>query len=220
MLGKEIYKIWAPEGNLWTNWIRPVPFIELDNEKNNNSYYDFTIPDINWINNYFYDSVIFIDLPANYSVAYGIALLDFGFWPIPIFNGTLEPENSIPTTDNHVVEKALLWGANILKDKKINSNMLPAFLLDCSRTNTYKMNETIFDNSWDIYSQDIPSQEFFKEKGINKIVIIGEEIQRDLKKILYKFQKSNFDIYITNGYNDPKKIKLRKDFIEFFIKEV
>lgn len=27
MIGKEIYKIWAPFDCMWTDWVRPVPFV-------------------------------------------------------------------------------------------------------------------------------------------------------------------------------------------------
>ena len=30
MIGKEIYKIYAPAGAKWTEWIRPVPFVAID----------------------------------------------------------------------------------------------------------------------------------------------------------------------------------------------
>ena len=30
MIGKEIYKIYAPNGTKWTEWIRPVPFVAID----------------------------------------------------------------------------------------------------------------------------------------------------------------------------------------------
>ena len=30
MLGKEIYKIYAPKDAKWTNWVRPVPFVAID----------------------------------------------------------------------------------------------------------------------------------------------------------------------------------------------
>lgn len=29
MAGKEVYKIWAPFDCMWTDWVRPVPFIRF-----------------------------------------------------------------------------------------------------------------------------------------------------------------------------------------------
>ena len=30
MRGKEIYKIYAPNGTKWIEWVRPVPFVAID----------------------------------------------------------------------------------------------------------------------------------------------------------------------------------------------
>ena len=30
MKGKDIYKIWAKENSKWANWIRPVPFVGIN----------------------------------------------------------------------------------------------------------------------------------------------------------------------------------------------
>lgn len=27
MTGKDVYKIWAPVGARWVDWVRPVPFV-------------------------------------------------------------------------------------------------------------------------------------------------------------------------------------------------
>ena len=30
MIGKKIYKIYAPDSAKWTEWVRPVPFVAID----------------------------------------------------------------------------------------------------------------------------------------------------------------------------------------------
>ena len=72
------------------------------------------------------------------------------------------------------------------------------------------MDVSIFDNSWDAYAQDLPSSEYFLENGIDKIIIRSETIQKDLNKILFKFQKKGIKILFTDGYEKPKNVKLRK----------
>lgn len=32
MEGRDIFKIWAPVGAKWTEWVRPVPFVTINNE--------------------------------------------------------------------------------------------------------------------------------------------------------------------------------------------
>ena len=32
MTNKEIYKLWAPVGKRWVDWVRPVPFVVIDDK--------------------------------------------------------------------------------------------------------------------------------------------------------------------------------------------
>ena len=95
----------------------------------------------------------------------------------------------------------------------------PVFLLDSFRTNRYRDREAIFDNSWDLYGQDIPSVETFKQHGIRKIIVVGNNIQKDLRRIFFKFQDSGIEFYLTDGYSPPKKVILKKTLKEKFEKE-
>lgn len=210
MTGRDIFKIWAPEKSMWTNWVRPVPFVMINEEFKGYEISDFTIPKINYIKKLIPDAAIFIDLPSDNSIKEGIALGILGFRPIPIYNGTDEQEGAISTVDNNSIKVGLIKGAIELEKIKISNNAPPAFLLDTNRMNRFKMNPSVFDNSWDIYAQDIPSAEYFLKNGISKIIIRGDSIQKDLEKILYKFQKKGLKIFFTNGYEEPKEIKIKK----------
>ena len=218
MRGKEIYKIYAPNGAKWIDWVRPVPFVAIDTYNRK--------PVVDWINRkamflkeYQQDTAIFIDLPGKESIELSIDLAYMGYRPIPIFNGTDEQPGSQATTNTYLIESCLINGSEKLKNIKLENNANPAFLLDSYRTNRYRAKESIFDNSWDLYKQDIPSAEYFKQNGITKIIIVGDEIQRDLKKIFLKFQEKGIDIYITDGYTFPRKVKLTKTIKERFEKE-
>ena len=210
MTGRDIFKIWAPIGAKWVDWVRPVPFIEIDEGSNKYELNNFIIPKINYIKELYKDTAIIIDLPGNDSILEGIALSKIGYRPIPIYNGTNEQEGSMPTVDNRIIEYGLVKGALELEKINLDNNALPVFLLDSNRTNRYKMNISVFDNSWDIYDQDIPTAEYFLKNRITKIIIRGETIQRDLKIILYKFQKKGIEILFTNGSEEPKKVKIKK----------
>lgn len=215
MSGKETFKIWAPYGIKWTDWVRPVPFIAIDNNLNN-EFYDFSIPSINYINSLKRDTAFIIDLPSYNSIKEGIALAKLGYRPIPIFNGTNEQLGVISTTNNNIIGPALVWGALELKNIILDNNTSPVFLLDTNRMNRRKMDEGVFDNSWDIYHQDLPTYKYFLDNGINKIVIRSNSIQNDLNKILYKFQKNGVKILFTNGYDEPKEVILKKPKKEKF----
>ena len=158
----------------------------------------------------FHDTAIIIDESGVDSIEEGIALAHLGYIPIPIFNGTNPSINSKATTNNSIIEPLLIWGALKLKEIKLNKDNPPVFLLDSNRLHRYKITSSIFDNSWDIYPQDLPSAEYFLNKGITKIIIRGEKVNKDLRKILAKYQKNNLQIFFTNGYDSPDKIRLRK----------
>ena len=210
MTGRDIFKIWAPSGAKWVDWVRPLPFISINYNLKTYEFCDFTIPKISYINNFLEDTAIIIDIPSYESIKEGIAIAKLGFRPIPLYNGTNEQEGAMANVNNHAIEIALIWGALELKKIELINNAPPVFLLDSNRTHRLKMNDSVFDNSWDIYAQDIPSAEYFIRNGIKKIIVRGDCIQKDLRKILYKFQKEKIKILFTNGYEEPKEVKIKK----------
>lgn len=214
MTGRDIFKIWAPVGAKWVEWIRPVAFIAINNDNKVYEVSNFTIPNINYIKGLETNTAIIVDLPENDSIKEGIALAKIGFRPIPIYNGTNEQKGAMATVNNHIVELGLIKGALELEKIEIGNDAPPVFLVDSNRMNRFKMNVSIFDNSWDIYDQDIPSAEYFLKNGINKIVVRGELVQKDLTKILYKFQNKGIKILFTNGYKEPCEIKLKKSYFK------
>lgn len=209
MTGKEIYRIWAPNGAKWIDWVRPVPFVVINNDLKLYNISDFKSTNIDYIKEST-NTAIIVDLPGVESIKEGISLCNFGFRPIPIYNGTIEQEGARATTDNKVITTGLIYGASKLEKISIKNDAPPAFLLDTNRTNRYKMSISIFDNSWDIYDQDLPTAEYFLNNGIDRIIVRSDKLQKDLKKILYKFQNKGITIYFTNGYEEPKKIIVRK----------
>ena len=218
MRGKEIYKIYAPNGAKWIDWVRPVSFVAIDTY-NRKPIVDWLDRKAMFLKKYQQDTAIFIDLPGKESIELGIGLAHMGYRPIPVFNGTDEQQGSQATTNTYLIESCLINGSQKLKNIKLKNDANPVFLLDSYRTNRYRAKESIFDNSWDLYKQDIPSAEYFKQNGINKIIVVGEVIQPDLKKIFLKFQEKGIEIYITDGYIFPKKVKLTKTIKERLEKE-
>lgn len=74
MINKEIYKIWAPNGAKWVNWVRPVPFIEIGNKTNLYEVSNFEIPKINYMKKLEEDMAIIVDLDGNESIKEGLGL--------------------------------------------------------------------------------------------------------------------------------------------------
>lgn len=208
MTGREVYEIWAKEGAKWTVWVRPVPFIAIDDNAEIMEFYDLNIPDIFYLKEIPTKTAIIVDEEGYESIKEGMALALLGFRPIPLFNGTNEPINSLGAVNNRIVEVALIWGALILKNINLKDDANPVFLIDTNRMHRYKMDESIFDNSYDMYHQDFPSEKYFLDNGIENIIIVSKKIEEDLNRIFYKFK--NIKILHTNGYEAPKVVKLKK----------
>ena len=64
-----------------------------------------------------------------------------------------------------------------------------------------------------------------RAKGTNRmysdvdIVLVGEKINRDLRKIFFKFQDAGITFYKTDGYSKIEKVILKKTIKERFEKE-
>lgn len=194
MTNKDCYRIWAPTGKRWTDWVRPVPFIAARENVKGYHIGELMVPDIDFIDDSWDKVAVVVDLPGDESIEMGLALARRGYRPIPIYNGTIEQEHARATVDNQTVGAALLCGAEILKDMEIEDEALPAFLIDKNRLNRFKLDAGVFDNSWDVYPQDLPTADYFLKNGIKKIIVISDSMSKDLKAIFGKFKKKNIQI--------------------------
>jgi hypothetical protein len=207
MTKKDVYRVWAPVGKTWVDWVRPVPFVELNGQIERFNPSNPVLPCLVKfeLKN---DTAVIVDLPGARSVEVGILLAQKGLRPIPIYNGTLEQKGSRATSDNDSIFGALIWGASILSEIDIKDNACPVFLTDSNRLMRRKSSESIFDNSWDVYHQDLPTEEYFLSHGIKNILIIGDTFAKDLKNIFFKeYPKKKLSFYFTDGYDEPKLIK-------------
>lgn len=200
MTNKECYKIWAPIGKKWTDWVRPVPFIAAKADVKGYHAGELSVPTIDFIDDKWKNAAVIVDLPGDESVEVGLALAKLGYRPIPIYNGTIEQKNARATVDNQTIGAALIWGAEVLKQIEIEDEALPVFLLDKNRLNRLKLDASIFDNSWDVYPQDLPSADYFLKNGIKKIIVISDSLSKDLKEIFKKFKKKNIEICLEKEY--------------------
>lgn len=207
MTKKDVYRAWAPVGKKWVDWVRPVPFVELHGHIERFNPSTFILPCLVKFELDEHTAIV-VDLPGPRSVEIGILLAQKGMRPIPIYNGVMEQMGARATSDNDSFFGALIWGASILNKTEIKDDACPVFLTDSNRLMRRKMNESIFDNSWDIYHQDLPTEEYFLNNGITKIVIISEKLSKDLKDIFFKeYPKKKLSFYLTDGYDELKLIK-------------
>lgn len=207
---KDIYKVWAPEGCDWVDWVRPVPFVEMERYTKDYRIAAAPLPVPGFLEENMRDSAILIDLPGADGVTMGIALAKKGFRPIPIYNGTLEQAGARAMVDNQSAAIALKRATPLLAAIPLPQDAPPAFLTDRNRLQQFRLMDSLYDNSWDVFPQDLPSAQYLLDKGIHKIIILSKSVAPDLKKVLYAHQKKGLEIYRTNGYEVPKKVRLRK----------
>lgn len=209
MTNKEMFKIWAPVGKKWVDWVRPVPFVSIGEHTTSVTPSTSVFPMLDELNLNDGKTAIIVDLPGIHSVEAGIMLARrFGYRPIPIYNGIQTQPGARATSDNHSVLNALVWGASILPTVDLKDDAPPAFLTDENRLQTFRIDGSIFDNSWDVYPQDLPSENYLLNNGIERIVILGERAARDLKAIFYDYPQKKIAIYWTDGYDKVKRIKI------------
>lgn len=206
MTNKDIYKIWAPFGKRWVDWVRPVPFAAISMPVKAGQLPTLTLPIAEkWVHS---NTAIIVDLSGAQSVAAGVYLAQkYGYRPIPIYNGTIEQKGARATSDNSAILNALAWGASILPHINLKDDAPPVFLTDTNRLQRHKIDASIFDNSWDVYHQDLPTENYFVEHGITKILIISDSYHKDLKKIFKNHPKKQLNIFWTDGYIPPKCVQ-------------
>lgn len=208
MTNKEIFKIWAPFNKKWTDWVRPVPFVTINNNTKGINPSNFILPCLNYLNKNDSSIAIIVDLPGTQSVEAGILLAkQFGFRPIPIYNGVIEQFGARATTDNSSIANALVWGALELSKIEFKDDVNPVFLTDTNRFQRHRIDLSIFDNSWDVYHQDLPTEDYFLKNGISKILVISSKLSKDLKKIFSEYPQKKIEIYLSDGYEEPKCIR-------------
>jgi len=207
---KEVFKPWAPPGAKWTPWVRPAPFAGMTDFSPEKTVANFAIQGGYYLDGFDASTAIFLDLPGHTGVCEGLALAGRGWRAVPLYNYTKAQKGSMALVEYHDIECALIWGAGILKSMEIPNDAPPAFLLDSNRRNMHKMNAGVFDNSWDIFRQDVPSADFLLENGISKVVVRAHAVQKDLSGILFGYQKKGIKILFTDGYCKPRLITISK----------
>lgn len=212
MTNKKVFRVWAPLNKKWVDWVRPVPFVAIGDKTRTFQPSNFVLPCLSMLNKNDKTTAIIVDLPGTQSVEVGLLLAQHcGYRPIPIYNGVMAQKGSRATTDNHSIANALVWGASILPNITLEDDAPPVFLTDTNRLDSYKLDCSIFDNSWDVYPQDIPSEDYFIKNGITRIVVISNKaVSRDLKAIFNEYPKKQIPIFWTDGYEELKRISNRR----------
>jgi hypothetical protein len=154
------------------------------------------------------DTAIVIDLPSDDGAKLGVALTDHGFRPIPLYNAIAWPEAMV---DLSGIARALAGGAEHVA--KVPATAPPAFLLDANRMGRDKVARPgRFDNRSVCRASDFPSSERLRQAGIERVLLITEEIQEDLEPIALEWQSSGLALSWKrpSDENDAAALTLRR----------
>jgi hypothetical protein len=209
---EQLYAVWAPPESIWSPWVLPVPFAELTFHQ---AFASAQIPpySLEWVRgrpdrNF----AIVADLPGAEAIHYGLALLELGFRPVPVIDGSpgpsggmvIPPNPSIPAhktsrspsvVDMRGLLLALCESAKPLQLAKLAPDAPPAFLLDSKRMiGAPYLDDMAFDNRWMVFPQDFPSARFLLARKIKKVVFVHDTFrtqpQEDLAHILLRWEEA------------------------------
>jgi hypothetical protein len=194
---EECFAAWAPEDVIWSEWAKPVAFMQPAGMTSAEPISDAQLPTIPGPASS--SSAIVVDLPGAEAVYAGLALLDRGFRPVPLFNGTSGPSAVI---DVSIVATALAAGVERLKRRSPAPLAPPAFLLDARR---YDPSVTVrpgaYDNRWIVLPQDFPSGALLASRGIQSATVVqrdGLSIRPDLAHVLRRWQEAGLSVRVID----------------------
>jgi hypothetical protein len=213
---EELYALWAPADSVWSPWVLPVPFAQLICP---GGAATVTTPSFNldWLPLENSGEVaVIVDLPGGDAIHYGLALLERGYRPVPVIDGSPGPDlsfistagssssagayyKSACTVDMRGLLLALCQGAEQLRVAQLAPDAPPAFLLDSNRMAGVSSNlESAFDNRWLAFPQDFPSGRFLRNRGVRKVILVHDTFlkdpQEDLAHVLLRWQEEGIAI--------------------------
>jgi len=199
-----IYKIWAPDDAEWTGWAKPALFAKLQFTLNHNIPEK---PSADYVSGASKNTLIILDLPGRNGVDEALMLAEKGWRPVPLYNGVWGPAMIV---DISGIEAALYAGAEKLEKIQISPDAPPAFMLDSSRMEAGGRLPGTYDNRWCVFPQDMPSAEYLKKKGIDRVIVRSKEIQEDLSHVLCRYQEQGIKIYLCDISNYLQLLTVKK----------
>lgn len=227
MTGRDLFEIWAPDHAVWSQWVSPALFAQIDWVKRSTPIEEHR-PEGHWHERTVRpDAAVVIDLPGAESIRLAFALAQVGYRPVPIINASPGPAalhlNSLVPSPNAVSSAvvaldmtALLGeicrGPEYLQKLTLAHDAPPAFILDSLRLKgTNPLRDDIFDNRWMVFPQDFPSAKFLGERKISRVILVQggrTQPQEDLSHVLLRWQEAGIEILAKSSGDAtvPRKI--------------
>jgi hypothetical protein len=212
MTGKELFEIWAPNDSIWSQWVSPALFAQIDNA-NGEKPAQAGVAQLPWHEQKASpDTAVVIDLPGADSIRLVLALAWRGYRPVPIINASgpiglqlnllSQPIRSTPTAvvalEMSSLVREICEGTALMRTLPLTSDAPPAFVLDSLRLKgTNPLRDDMFDNRWMVFPQDFPSAKFLAEQKIKHVTVVQTEKtqpQEDLSHVLLRWQEAGIEI--------------------------
>lgn len=190
------FAAWSPPGVIWSEWAKPAAFVRAG-EVTGEAAPDAHLPQLSTPLDA--ASAVIVDLAGAEAVHAGLVLADRGFRPVPLFNGTSGP---MPVIDVLPITRALVSGAERLRQRAIAEMAVPAFLLDSRRKGAgIAIKPGVYDNRWVTLPQDFPSGALLVSRGITAVTLIqrgGLSIAPDLAHVLRRWQGHGMTVRVVD----------------------
>jgi hypothetical protein len=158
------------------------------------------------------DVAIVVDLPGERGLLLGMALVEWGFRPIPLYNALPGPGALV-----NVEPIIRLLVRHARQVARAPSDGMPVFLLDAHRMSGARPSaRNFFDNRSVCHATDFPSAATLRDAGIRRILLIQEEPGRpapDLEPVLLVWQRQGLALWFKYTDDDapaaPRRLSSR-----------
>lgn len=213
MTGRELFEVWAPQESIWSQWVSPALFAQIECQTTEEP--DALEPAPAWHEAAASpDAAVIVDLPGADSMRLGLTLAERGYRPVPVINASpgpfvpysgLIPQSSV-VLDMSSLIKEICRGTSRLQRVSLATDAPPAFILDALRLKgTKPQADYMFDNRWMVFPQDFPSARLLAAKGIRRVILLQAEKAgpaEDLSHVLLRWQQAGIEI-LAKAVTDP-----------------
>lgn len=206
MTGRELFEIWAPSESIWSQWVSPALFAQIECPQITqeaeplgpmSAWYEAVASP---------DTAVIVDLPGADSIRLALSLAECGYRPVAIINASPGPfvpySGSFPQSavalDMSLLIKEICRTTPRLQGLGLATDAPPVFILDALRLKgTKPLADGMFDNRWMVFPQDFPSARLLAEKGIRRVTLVqtgNTPPAEDLSHVLLRWQEAGVEI--------------------------
>ncbi|MCC7407771.1 MAG: hypothetical protein IT442_06840 [Phycisphaeraceae bacterium] len=216
-----VYQTWAPKDSPWSVWAKPVLFAAMGRGHgyalSMSPWPALPAGDLSWAEDRLGDTGVVVNLDGTDAVRKGLALMEKGYRPVPVFNGAPSYDSPEVRGVRPVIEALLAGTVKVAEEaEKLAPGAPPAFLIDSRRTRADVASQPgMFDNRWIVFPQDFPSATYLRSAGISRMVVVQHgtwELTEDLRHVLLRWQEGGvrIEVWRTDVPPPPREVQVRR----------